>query len=597
MRGLISLCSDADTRDEWRWLRQVLRPSSRHQVLSLACILAASLLALIDPLIMKWLIDDVLPAREWRIAPLVGLAIVAVFVSRLILQGTGAVLTLAASQRLTFELRRHLLEHVQTLPAAFHAATTVGELLQRIERDVDHVGELGADLIPAVMRAATMAACVIAAMLVLNWRLTVVILPLVPLFLLLRHRFRGALNHTSERVRESAGQQTSLLTEILVGAVQVQLLGAERRVARRYVALSSETVRAAVARKRAEVGFTVASTTVIAVGMALVLGYGGWQVLAGALTTGGLVAFYSYVIRLFDPLNSAVELTARSYRVRASIRRLRELEKTHSLLCDGPDARPLRAGGPTTIVFDRVNFAYQPNTLALSNIDIRFMSGDRVALVGASGSGKSTLVHLMARLADVECGSIRWDGRDVRKVSQRSLRGAISLVPQTPVLFKGTLRENLHYAKPDVTMADLEVAARLVCLCDVLERLPGGWDHELGPLGAGLSGGERQRVALARAVLQDRPVVVLDEATSALDAPTEQRTLANLAGWSATKILLVISHRVSAAAWADRVIVLQHGRVIEEGPHEELYRYGTRYFDLWQRRNSDGVLGIDEVPS
>jgi ABC-type multidrug transport system fused ATPase/permease subunit len=573
---------------EWRWLWQEVRPFVRYQAASLLCILSASFVSLVDPLVMKWLIDDILPQRRLGALPIAAGVFFAVYVGRLVLASVGSVITFLAVQRLTYGLRVRLLEHLQALSCGFYAEHPVGDLVQRLERDVEAVGDLGTDVVPSIVRMVVMSIFTVTTMLILDWRLTTLVVPLLPLFVYVRHRYRMILRRVSDEVRDATGHQSSLLNEILTGVVQIQLLGAERRIARRYARLNLQTMRVNMVRRRAELFFTLFSMSVIALGMSLIVGVGGYRVIYGGLTAGGLVAFYSYIGYLFSPLNTAVELYARLNRVRASIRRLQGIEKTPSVIADAPDAVPI-ANAPQKVTFSNASFAYVPDTPTLRGVDVVMRAGERVAIVGESGCGKSTLLKLIPRLYDVKAGSVTIDALDVRRAQLRSLRRAISFVPQEPILLQGTLRDNLLHARPTASRADLARVAYIACLTDVVDRLPGGWDAPLGPMGAGLSGGEKQRVAIARALLQERPIMILDEATSALDPPTEQRLLAHLDAWCVGRIVVVVTHRLSAACWANRIIVLARGQLVEQGSHDTLFRPGTHYFQLWQRQSDERV--------
>jgi ABC-type bacteriocin/lantibiotic exporter with double-glycine peptidase domain len=579
---------------EWRWLWQEVRPFVRYQAASLLCILSASFVSLVDPLIMKWLIDDILPQRRLTALPVAAVLFFSVYVGRLVLSSLASVITFLAVQRLTYGLRVRLLDHLQALSGAFYAEHPVGDLVQRMERDVEAVGDLGADVVPSIVRMVVMSTFTVTTMLILDWRLTSLVVPLLPLFVFVRYRYRMILRRVSDQVREAMGRQSSLLNELLTGVLQIQLLGAERRLSRRYARLNLRTMRVNMVRRRAELWFTLFSMSVIALGMSLIIGIGGARVIFGGLTAGSLVAFYSYIGYLFSPLTTAVELYARLNRVRASIRRLQGIEDTPSLIADAPDAVPI-VDAPQQIVCRNVTFGYAPGQPVLHGIDFVARAGERVAIVGASGCGKSSLLKLMPRLYDVETGSVTIDGLDVRRAQIKSLRRAISVVPQEPVLLQGTLRDNLLHARPAASRADLARVARLACLTEVVDRLPGGWDAPLGPMGAGLSGGEKQRVAIARALLQERPVVILDEATSALDPPTEQRLLAHLDTWCSGRIVVVVTHRLSAACWADRIVVLVRGQLVEQGSHDTLFRPGTAYHQLWQRQSDERLPDADRA--
>jgi ABC-type multidrug transport system fused ATPase/permease subunit len=344
---------------------------------------------------------------------------------------------------------------------------------------------------------------------------------------------------------------------------------------------------------------------VVGLGTALIIGYGGSRVIVGTLSAGSLVAFYSYIGQIFSPMSTATELYARLTRVRASVRRLMDLEYEPNPITDDKTAEPLPAT-PGLIVCTDVSFDYgrastitvnggDPNSVAgvtdagmgtLRGIDFDARAGERVAVVGESGCGKSSLLKLIPRLYDATAGRVEIDGRDVRTLRLRDLRRAVSFVPQEPVLFHGTLYDNLRHGAPGSTRRDMARAAWIACLTDVVSRLPNGWDAELGPMGVGLSGGEKQRVAITRALLQRRPILILDEATSALDAPTEHRILSRLERWCAGRIVIIVSHRLSAARWATRVVVMHHGEIVEDGTHDTLYRPGTHYHALWQRADT-----------
>jgi ABC-type multidrug transport system fused ATPase/permease subunit len=573
---------------EWRWLWQEVSPFVRYQAASLLCILSASFVSLVDPLIMKWLIDDLLPHKRLSALPIAAGLFFAVYVGRLVLSSLGSLITFFAVQRLTYGLRVRLLDHLQALASPFYAEHPVGDLVQRLERDVDAVGDLGADVVPSIVRMMVMSIFTVSTMLILDWRLTSLVVPLLPLFVFVRHRYRNILRRVSDQVREAMGRQSSLLNEILTGVLQIQLLGAERRLSRRYARLNLRTMRVNMVRRRTELYFTLFSMSIIALGMSLIIGIGGARVIYGGLTAGSLVAFYSYIGYLFSPLNTAVELYARLNRVRASIRRLQAIENTPSVIIDAPDAVPL-VDPPRRVVVGDITFGYAPGKPVLHGLNFAAQSGERVAIVGESGCGKSSLLKLLPRLYDVNTGSVTIDGFDVRHLQLKSLRRTISVVPQDPVLLQGTLRDNLLHARPTASRADLARVAWLACLTEVVDRLPGGWDAPLGPMGAGLSGGEKQRVAIARALLQERPIVILDEATSALDPPTEQRLLAHLTAWCAGRIVVVVTHRLSAACWADRIVVLSRGQLVEQGSHDTLFRPGTYYYQLWQRQSDAGL--------
>jgi ABC-type multidrug transport system fused ATPase/permease subunit len=544
-----------------------MRPFWSYQVANLCCIFAFSALMMTVPLLMRWVIDDILPARRWGGLIIASILFFIFYVGRVLFAAGGSLINKLGVQRVVFRLRTRLLERLQSLPAAFHAQHPVGELVQRLERDVTLVGELGSDVIPSAIRMIVETVMTLGAMAFLDWRLAVLVAPLMPIFFYIQRRYRSLLRRRAEEVREASGRQSSLLNEILTGVIQLQLLGAERRLLRRYAHLNKVTMSSQIRQRKQEMMYTVVEMSIIGIATAVIIGYGGSRAIQGTLSAGTLVAFYSYIGNIFAPMHEAVELNSRIQRVHASIRRLIALEQEPSAIQDVAEAVAL-PHPPRVLKCKSASFEYVPGKQALRNVDFEARTGERVALVGESGGGKSTLLKLFARLYDPDEGSIEVDGRNVRAVQLRSLRQTISFVPQDPILFQGTIRDNLRHGGPSATPDEIEEAAWIACFADVVKRLPNGLDTKLGPMGDGLSGGERQRLAIARALLQRRPVLILDEATSALDPTTEHTLLSRLEQWCDGRIVITASHRLSNAEWADRIVVINGGVIAGNGGGE-----------------------------
>jgi ABC-type multidrug transport system fused ATPase/permease subunit len=545
---------------QWNWLFQCLRPVLWLQLSGLACMLAASALSLSDPLILRWLIDNAL--KQGRAKP--ALALIALLLAsamfRLILLGYSNLTATRVLQRIVLRLRARLLKQVQSMPAGFFDGRPVGDLVFRLEQDIDQVAQLGTEVAPTVLRMVMITVFVLAAMFYLDWRLALLGALSLPIFLVVRIRFKGALEEASNVSRLAAGDRSSFVTESLTGALQIQLLGAERTVRRKYLALAIAAVRASLAQRRMELAYTLGSLAVISTVTAGVLSAGAFEVVRGTLTVGGFVAFYSYLTWLFEPMGAALEMYARFQRAGASIRRIREIEDEQAPVSSG---RTIAAETRfTSVRCEDLTFAYPAGQTALNKVSVELREGEKVALIGRSGSGKSTLAKLLVRCYDPQAGSIRLGGENSRDFHPHDLRRSIALVPQDPVLFRGTLRENLRLGRLFADDDELQLASYVSCFDEVLARLPGGWDHALGPFGGGLSGGEKQRLAVARALLQDRPVLILDEATSALDPIVEAELLSRLKSHAGGKTILLISHRASAAQWAERVLTFERGQVV-----------------------------------
>jgi subfamily B ATP-binding cassette protein MsbA len=549
---------------EIRWLASQVKPFLRLHFCSYFCIVVASILVLIDPLIVRLLIDDVIPQRRMSWLPLVAAAFFLTYAGRMGFDSLAAILNFRAVQKMTFRSRLSLLRHLQRLSAEYHDNRPLGDTLHRLQIDVDQVGTLSGEVIPSALRMATVFTLVMTTMLILNYRLTAIVLPLIPVFILVRRRFHDRLRQASDSVQEQSGKMIGFLEEHLSSIVQVQLLSCEQREARRFARLSGGAVRAQIKRRTTELLFSSFLYLIIVVGMAGVLCYGGYQVMMGTLTAGGLVAFYGYTLQLFIPLYGVVDIYSKLQRAGASVRRLMEITEAELILRDRPGALALKPKTSGAIELRDVFFSYHADRSVLNGVSLRVNSGERVALAGRSGNGKSTIARLVARLYDARAGTVLVEGLDVRDIKLKSLRSCVIFVPQDPVLFDLTLRENLLYGNLAATQDELDKVMSLAQLDSLINRLPNGWNEPLGPRGNRLSGGERQRVALARALLQRPRILILDECTSALDALTERRLLNGLDHHLQDVTTIIISHRPFPTQWANRVVHLDYGQISEE---------------------------------
>jgi len=550
-------------KTEIAWLTARIKPFLRLHFASYGFIGLSSVLVLLDPLIVRFLIDEVIPRRRAGWLPLVGIAFLLTYMARLGADSLAGMLNFRAVQKMIFRSRLSLLRHLQRLSAEYHDTRPLGDTLHRLQTDVDQVAMLSGEVIPSALRIVTVFTLVMSTMLVLNYRLTLIVLPLVPVFILVRRRFHDRLRLASDAVQDQAGKVIAFLEEHLAAIVQVQLLACEQREARRFARISASALRAQMKRRRTELFFSALLYLIIVVGMAGVLAYGGYLVMTGRLTPGGLVAFYGYTLQLFIPLYGVVDIYSKLQRAGASIRRLMEITEARTVLIESEATLDFSNGAAAAVELRDVSFGYVSDRPVLSAVNLRVERGERVAIAGSSGNGKSTIAKLLARLYDARSGTVLIEGSDVREVKLKSLRSAVILVPQDPVLFDLTLRENLLYGNALATNDELEQVVRLAQLEGVIRKLPHGWDEPLGPRGNRLSGGERQRIALARALLQRPKVLILDECTSALDALTERRLLDGLDSFLRGVTTIIISHRPFATSWADRVIQLDQGAICE----------------------------------
>jgi ABC-type multidrug transport system fused ATPase/permease subunit len=573
------------TSYEWRWVWRHIRPFIWYEIAIIASIVIGNTAILIGPLLIKWLIDDGLPNRRWSLLFGVAALLALLGFIRMALFSAAHIWSTRAVCKCVHDLRVRLLTHLLTLSLSYYDRASTGDLVERIERDTAFVTEFGGEVLPSGANMMAQVLLTLVMMLYLDWRLTAIIVPLLVSMAAVRNYYGPVLHERASKEREAGSHRVSLITEILSGVSQIQLLGAERRLIRRYALLNLRHQRTRVTQRASELIFCLMAASTIEIGSGLIVVYGGIRVLQGSLTPGGLVAFYTYTGTIILPIVTVTQMQVQLIRMRACINRLLDIERAKSDIQDSPDAVPL-ARRPQLIIGTNVAFRYAPDKPAISGVDFDARAGDRVAIVGPSGCGKSSLLQLIPRLYDAVHGRVDIDGRNVRAIELNSLRRAISFVPQHSVLFEGTLRDNLRHGAPMASVEEIRHAIDVACLGRVVARLPRGLDTELGSKGAGLSGGERQRLALARAILQDRPILILDEATSAIDEPTEHELLHRLRAWSTGRVVLIVSHRPSAARWADRVLVFDHGRLVEDGTHDALFVPGTFYYEFWHARES-----------
>jgi ABC-type multidrug transport system fused ATPase/permease subunit len=569
------------------WLLRKLRPYSKRIAFGLVLATCAGAVATIDPLLMRQLIDVALPQKKVEQTAVVVIFIALSFAGRSAFGGLSGLASFRVTQWLGQDLRSELLVHMTNLSADWHERTMLGEKLSRIDQDVEQISQYGADIGNTVFRTVVFFVVNLAIMMALNWRMTVAVLPLLPLFLWVRLRFRGKIQSTADRAQAKVGSATGDLAEHLSAVSQIQILGAEEIRIARTIRAWLDLVGAQWEQRKTEVAFSISVTSVLAVGIFLVLGLGAHELFAGDLSIGGLVAFYAYVTRIFEPVSSAMELYSRTQRMLASARRVHEVLNTAPTVADIGTIQKIHTPLMEGIECDRVTFGYPSRRLVLSDVSLRLKGAEKVALVGRSGSGKSTLSRLFARMADPDAGRILIEGRQLHEYTLRTLRRSVCYVPQQPQLFSGTIRQNLLYSNSDASDGEMKRVIEAAQLSPLLNRLPLGLETVLGPDAVGISGGERQRLAIARALLRQPSVLILDESTSALDLPTEYALFKALATFGDDMAMILISHRLRSLTWVDRVIVLDSGTIVAEGTHEELERNCPVYQGLYNREEAN----------
>ena len=549
---------------EFMWLIGQIRPLWRWHLASFLSITAGSLFALASPLLLKWLIDSIIPQK--RIGLLVA-AVLLIFLSyegSVALTSIGSYLMFSASQKMGLTLRVDLLEHLDTLSADYYDETPVGTVMYPLKEPIDDIAYFGSDLLPAILRLLLTTSFTVAAMAALSPVLTLAIISLIPAFLVVRQYFRRKLTRAADSAQDDQLRWSNFLEEHLSSVMPIQLLGQEKRQERKAFQLLVRSVRSQLSLYRTATWFTISSSLAIVLAMSAVIGYGGRSVLAGTLSIGSLVAFYGFVTQLFDPLSGASELYARAQKTLASIRRVQAVLSLRPSITNVPAPLLLSKQHSADIEFARIVFGYSSNKDLLQVPTLRISAGEHIAVAGENGAGKSTLAKLTARLYDPISGSIRLGREDIRNLHLKSLRQVVSYLPRDPVLFDGSIASNLLFVRPSASEREIEEAMQLVGFSPLIAAWPNGLWQRIGPDGCQLSGGERQRLALARALLQKPRVVILDEATSCLDPTSELKVLKHLRNYLSLSTFVVISHRLSTFSEFGRVLLLSHGRVVSD---------------------------------
>jgi ABC-type multidrug transport system fused ATPase/permease subunit len=576
------------TTNEAQWLLRHVRPYAAGALFALALATAAGFVSTVDPLLMRHLIDRSLPSRR-LVDSLLSVTLIALcFIGRAVLSGLGGLVSFRVAQRFGQDLKQELLGHMTRLSADWHERVMLGEKLSRLDTDVDQIAQFGPDAVNTIIRVVVFFGLNLVIMLKLNVAMTLCVLPLLPVFYLVRWKFRPLIQARANEAQAGIGRTNGRIAEHLGAVPQLLLLGAEQLRLEDSVNAWLEVVSAQWIQRRTEVAFSVSITSVLGVAILLVLGIGSQKFRVGAVSLGTIVAFYAYVTRIFEPISTAMEFYVRSERMLASARRVREIMSTEPAV---PDSGSLSLTLPRLrlgIIVKGVSFKYTPERFALRNLDLQISPGETVAIIGPSGSGKSTLARLFVRLADPTSGSILVEGSPAQDYKLRTLREIICYVPQAPMLFRGTIRENLLLARPSATQRELERVIEVAQLSSTLQRLSCGFDHTLDAGATGLSGGEQQRLAIARALLRPSAVLILDEASSALDLPTEVALLQGLRQLKREMTLVVISHRVKSLSWADRLVLLESGAISAQGDHSRLVHESSLYRALIE---SDAARG------
>ncbi len=490
----------------------------------------------------------------------------------------------AAGQHVLATMRVQLFEQLQALPLGFFDSRPIGDLMSRLLSDVDTLNQFFSQGLTQLLGSILGLLGVLVAMLVLNPRLASACFVIIPIMLLTTWFFAARARRAYRKTRETVGDVTAELQEEIGGVRQAQAFNRTERNIERFRTRNAANRDANVSATGITSAFSPAIDVLSTLSTALVIGYGGSMVLHHQMSIGLLAAFLIYVQQFFRP----VQLAASVYTLMQSA--LAGAERVYAILdetrepADSPTATPLPNRAQGRITFDHVTFGYDPTQPVLHDVSFEIAAGQTVAVVGRTGAGKTTIASLLPRFYDPASGTVSLDGRDLRTLTRASVRRQMAMVLQEPFLFSGTIAENIGYGKMDATRDDIENAARTVHAHGFIAALPKGFDSLLGEGGATLSQGQRQLLAFARAVLANPRVLILDEATANIDTRTETLIQTALTQLVAGRTSIVIAHRLSTIRGADLILVIDAGRIVERGTHDELLAKGGLYADLYRRQ-------------
>ncbi len=567
-----------------------LGPYWRGLALTTFFILVQTALSLAPPLFQREIVDGVIGARQVeRLLPLI-LGLVAIYALTGLTEFGDQYLRHTIGERILYDLRVRIYDHLQRLSLSFFERTSTGELMSRVSNDVNALEQFitHGTILTGVAALRLVGSAVV--LLVLDWRLALIALLPVPLIALGLRWFNRRARPIYRRVRDRLGDVNARLQDDLAGIRVIQAFGQEDAELDRFSAVSQRYLNERIASIGTWSTFFPALGFLTTLGGALVLGVGARMVLQDRLTLGTLVAFLSYIVAFYEPIRRLTDIDNILQQAAAAAERVFELLDQTPEIRDAPDAVTLeRVTG--AVSFEDISFGYGSGEAVLHGVDFHVAPGEVVALVGPSGAGKTSIANLLCRFYDPTQGRVLIDGHDLRTVQMRSLRQHVSVVLQDTFLFNGTVRANLTYGAPDATDAEMIAAAQAAYAHEFIMAMPAGYDTEVGERGVKLSGGQRQRLALARAILTDPRILILDEATSSVDAEAEYLIQQALEQVLQGRTAFVIAHRLSTVRNADKIIALDEGRIREIGSHHELLAHNGLYSQLYQRQMELTSLG------
>ena len=581
---------DYQTRRPLRIFLSYFRPHRGLFLLDISCAFFIAVIDLAFPLISRTAMYHWLPDKRFSIFFTVMALVVAAFVLRAGLYFIVGYWGHTFGILVEADIRRDLFAHMQDLGFDFYDKNRTGQLMSRLTTDLFELTELAHHGPEDLFISLVTIVGALAVMFSIQWRLALVVCCIIPVFLLVVVYRRRQMSQASRAAKQKTGAINAEIESGLSGVRTTKAFANEAQQQQRFDG-ANEVFKTSKRNFHKEMGFFNASMELfISLLSVAVIAAGGWLIMKDRLNYIDLITFSLYITTFISPVRKLANFAEMFSNGFAGLHRFIELMATEPTIQDAPDAVELTEVQGAVDV-DHVSFAYTDETEVLHDVSLSIPAGETVALVGPSGGGKSTLCQLLPRFYDVDEGSIRIDGLDVRQVTQSSLRRAIGIVQQDVFLFADTIRENIRYGRPGASDEEVEAAAKRAEIYDDIMAMPDGFDTYVGERGTLLSGGQKQRVSIARIFLKDPPILILDEATSALDSVTEAKIQGAFDELSRGRTTLIIAHRLSTIRAADRILVIQNGRIAEEGSHRQLLALNGAYAKLYRTQDLGGSYG------
>jgi len=569
----------------YKRLIRYLKSYWKRLVLAMICMWGVGGMTGASALLVKNVLDDVFINKDEKMLMLIPLAIIVIYIFKGIFYFFQSYLMFFVGQSVVKDIRDELYSHIQRQSMSFFAKNPTGTLMSRITYDVNMISSAVSDAFSSLLRDSFTIVVLLGVVIYRDWELALIALVVYPFALYPITTFGRKMRKVGTKSQLAMGYITSFLHETIAGARIVKAFGMEEYESDRFAEANNNFLKITMKSRKVRALTMPIMEFLGAIAVSAIIWYGGFKVMDGKMTTGDFFSFLTALMLLYQPVKKLSTVNNVVQEALAAAERIFALLDQKPDIMDSPHAKEL-SGFKGNVSFSNLYFRYDDENV-IDGFNLHVKKGEKIAFVGSSGAGKTTLVNLIPRFYDATGGAILIDGEDIRNLKISSLRNLIAIVSQETILFNDTVRNNIAYGKKETSHEDIVRAATAAFAHDFIMELPEGYETEIGEQGVRLSGGQRQRLSIARALLKNAPILILDEATSALDTESEQLVQQALDNLMKDRTSFVIAHRLSTVVTADRIVVLDKGKLAEEGKHENLLKKGGLYAKLWERQFAD----------